>query len=318
MKSLAFFLLSWLIIPAQQDKKSGFGIVIHGGAGNITKEFFKDESAKKLYENALQTALDSGYHILERGGTALDAVTKAIEIMEDCPLFNAGRGSVWTSEGIVEMDASVMEGKELKAGAVCGIRRIRNPIRAARWVMEKTPHVFIRGDEMELLWVKNGGTLTPNAWFIDSTRWMEWKKKIHKKFGTVGAVALDKYGNLAAGTSTGGMQDKMPGRIGDSPVIGAGTYADNSTCAISCTGHGEMFIRLHVASRISDLMAYKKLSLEKAVQQVLYQDLPKIKGEGGIIGIDRNGNMVMDFNTSGMFRGYKHSSKGNAVLFFKP
>ncbi|MCX8081380.1 MAG: isoaspartyl peptidase/L-asparaginase [Bacteroidia bacterium] len=294
-----------------------FGIVIHGGAGNITEESMKDPAKKEEYLRTMKIALDSGYALLERGGKATEAVMKAITILEDSPLFNAGRGSVWNSEGEVEMDASIMDGRSMKAGSVCGVKKIRNPILAAHLVMEQTPHVLLCGNSVEQLWVKSGGTLTPNAWFIDTTTWLRWKQRLHKKHGTVGAVALDKSGNLAAGTSTGGMQDKMPGRVGDAPIIGAGTYADNNGCAISCTGHGEMFIRMHVASHINDLMLYANMKLSDAVKKIIHQELPKINGTGGVIGIDKNGNIAMDFNTPGMFRGYKHSSKGSEVLIFK-
>ncbi len=310
-----FLIPLWLI--SQNKTNKPFGILIHGGAGNITEEYIQRSGKKDALMQTLQSALDSGYAVLERGGKAMDAVVKAITILEDSPLFNAGRGSVWNAEGEVEMDASLMDGSTLNAGAVCGVQKIRNPIMAARMVMEKTKHVMICGNSTEQLWVQNGGTLTPNAWFIDTSGWIKWKQRLHKKYGTVGAVALDKDGNVAAGTSTGGMQDKMPGRVGDAPVIGAGTYADNQSCAVSCTGHGEMFIRMHVASKISDLIKYKNLKLQDAVKVVIHQELPKIQGTGGVIAIDAKGNMAMDFNTEGMYRGVKHSEKGSEVLIFK-
>lgn len=315
--NLRLIFLIPLLCLAQNRTGKSFGIVIHGGAGNITEEFILRSGKKDAYLQTLQMAVDSGYAVLEKGGKALDAVTKAITFLEDSPLFNAGKGSVWNSEGEVEMDASLMDGNTLNAGAVCGVKKIRNPILAARMVMEKTKHVMLCGNSIEQLWVQNGGTLTPNSWFIDTSGWIKWKQRLHKKFGTVGAVALDKFGNVAAGTSTGGMQDKLPGRVGDAPIIGAGTYADNLSCAVSCTGHGEMFIRMHVASKISDLMKYKNLSLNEAVKIVIHQELPKIQGTGGVIAIDAKGNMALDFNTEGMYRAYKHSEKGSEVLIFK-
>jgi beta-aspartyl-peptidase (threonine type) len=310
-----FLIPIWFL--SQNKASKPFGIVIHGGAGNITEEYIQRSGKKDALMQTLQAALDSGYAVLEKGGKAMDAVVKAITLLEDSPLFNAGRGAVWNAEGEVELDASLMDGSTLNAGAVCGVKKIRNPILAARMVMEKTKHVMICGHSTEQLWVQNGGTLTPNAWFIDTSGWIKWKQRLHKKYGTVGAVALDKNGDVAAGTSTGGMQDKMPGRVGDAPVIGAGTYADNQSCAVSCTGHGEMFIRMHVASKISDLIKYKNLKLLDAVKVVIHQELPKIQGTGGVIAIDAKGNIAMDFNTEGMYRGFKHSEKGSEVLILK-
>jgi len=296
-----------------------FGIVIHGGAGNILPEHFTKEQ-EEAYHQKMQEALEAGYSILEKGGNAIDAVVAAIKILEDSPLFNAGKGSVFNNKGQIEMDASLMEGKELKAGAVAGVRRIKNPIEAAKLVMEQTPHVMMIGKGAEELWVSKGNTLVDTSYFYDDKKLKQWKEKQKsksEKHGTVGAVALDKYGNLAAGTSTGGMMEKLPGRVGDSPIIGAGTYADNKTCAISCTGHGEFFIRLAVAHSIHCKMLYSNKSLQEATHEILFNELLPIGGKGGIIGIDKDGNIVMDFNTTGMYRGYWLSSGEKGTFIFK-
>jgi beta-aspartyl-peptidase (threonine type) len=296
-----------------------FGIVIHGGAGNILPEHFTKEQ-EEAYHQKMQEALQAGYSILEKGGNATDAVVAAIKILEDSPLFNAGKGSVYNNKGQIEMDASIMEGKELKAGSVAGVRRIKNPIEAARLVMEQTPHVMMVGKGAEDVWVSKGNTLVDTNYFYDEKKLKQWKEK-HKtktdKHGTVGAVALDKNGNLAAGTSTGGMMDKLPGRVGDSPIIGAGTYANNTTCAISCTGHGEFFIRYAVAHSIHSKMFYAHQSLKDATHEILFNELLPVGGTGGIIGIDKDGNFVMDFNTTGMYRGYWLSSGEKGTFIFK-
>lgn len=296
-----------------------YGIVIHGGAGNILPQHFTKES-EQAYHQKMKEALDAGYAVLEKGGTATDAVTAAIKILEDSPLFNAGKGSVYNSEGQIEMDASIMEGKDMKAGAVAGVRRIKNPIEAAKLVMQQTPHVLLIGEGAEKLWTSKGYELTDTSYFYDEKRLRQWqenrKNKKPEKHGTVGSVALDKQGNLAAGTSTGGMMDKMPGRIGDSPIIGAGTYACNQTCAISCTGHGEYFIRYAVAHTIHAKMMYQQKTLKDAVHEILFQELLPSGGTGGIIGIDKQGNIVMDFNTTGMYRGFKLSSGKEGTFIF--
>lgn len=311
-----FLLIGIINMMIAQQK---FGIVIHGGAGNILPEHFTKE-LEQQYHQALNQALNAGYTILEKGGSAVDAVTAAIKILEDNPLFNAGKGSVYNQNGQIEMDASIMEGKEMKAGAVAGVRKIKNPIEAAKLVMEQTPHVLLIGQGAEKLWVSEGLELVDTSYFYDEKRFKQWKQqqqnKSQQKHGTVGAVALDKKGNLAAGTSTGGMMDKMPGRVGDSPIIGAGTYACDKTCAISCTGHGEFFIRFVVAHTIHSKMLYQNKTLQQATHEVLFDELLSVGGKGGVIGIDKNANIVMDFNTTGMYRGFKLSDGSSGTFIF--
>ncbi len=304
-------------------------IVIHGGAGTITPETM-DSQKVKSYEAALTEALVTGYEILSNGGSSLDAVEKTINVMEDNPLFNSGKGAVFNDRGEFELDASIMRGDNLQAGAAAGVRRTKNPISLARLVMEKSPHVLLAGKGADLFAEKNGLETVDNSYFRTPERKAQWQKieqerakikaeeqekeKEHgDKFGTVGCVALDKNGNLAAGTSTGGMSLKKFGRVGDSPIIGAGTYADNATCAVSCTGHGEYFIRYAVAYDISALMKYKNYSLKNAAREVIMNKLKKAGGSGGIIAVDRNGNIVLIFNTKGMFRGYM-KEKGKPVV----
>jgi beta-aspartyl-peptidase (threonine type) len=281
--------------PANQERS--FVFVIHGGAGTILKSRMTPEM-EKAYIEALEQALRAGYQILQNGGTSLDAIEAAIRIMEDNPLFNAGKGAVFTAEGTNELDASIMDGKTLKAGAVAGVKRIRNPISLARWVMEKSPHVLMTGDGAETFAKQNGMEWVDPSYFKTERRLKELQEK---KKGTVGAVALDKHGNLAAGTSTGGMTNKKFGRVGDSPIIGAGTYANNKTCAISCTGHGEFFIRGVVAYDVSALMEYQGRSLDEAARIVIME---KLQSTGGLIGVDARGNVTMRFNTEGMYRGW--------------
>ena len=286
--------------------KPEYVLVIHGGAGTILKKNLSSEK-QELYHNKLKEALLTGEDILKKGGTSLDAITATIMVMENFPLFNAGKGAVFTEEGIVEMDASIMDGKTAQAGAVAGVHSIKNPILAARLVMENTNHVLITGDGADKLASDYNLEIVDSSYFFTENRWKSYKKAKAKneieKHGTVGAVALDKHGNLAAGTSTGGMTYKMKGRVGDSPIIGAGTYADNNTCAISATGHGEFFIRNVVAYDISALMKYKELSLQEAANYVINDKLKKIGGSGGIIAVDHNGEYTMTFNTPGMYRG---------------
>ncbi len=281
-------------------------LVIHGGAGTILKENMSAEK-EKLYIKKLQEALQTGDAILKDGGTSLDAITATIMVMENSPLFNAGKGAVFTEEGIVEMDASIMDGNTSSAGAVAGVHNIKNPILAARAVMENTSHVLLTGDGADDFANSQGLEIVDSSYFFTDSRWKSYQNAKNKKHGTVGAVALDKHGNLAAGTSTGGMTFKMKGRVGDSPIIGAGTYADNNTCAVSATGHGEYFIRNVVAYDIGALMKYKKITLKEAVNYVILDKLKKIGGDGGIIAVDSQGNYAMTFNTAGMYRGVVNS-----------
>lgn len=292
-------------------------LVIHGGAGTILKKDMTPEKEKQ-YLDKLSEALTTGSEILNSGGTSLDAITKTIMLMEDSPLFNAGKGAVFTSEGVNEMDASIMDGRDLNAGAVAGVQHIKNPILAAKVVMEETNHVLLVGDGAEDIAKLNSLELVDSSYFFSENRWNSYLKAKDKaeKHGTVGAVALDKYGNLAAATSTGGMTYKMKGRVGDSPIIGAGTYADNSTCAVSATGHGEYFIRNVVAYDISALMKYKNLTLQKAADEVIMKKLKRQNAEGGIIAVDKNGNISMTFNSAGMYRGYITSDGKSEVLIY--
>ena len=311
-----------------------FGIAIHGGAGTILRSSMTPEK-ENLYTDALQTALQLGYAVLEKNGSALDAVETAVRSLENCPLFNAGKGAVFNNAGTHEMDASIMSGKDLSAGAVSLIKHIKNPVSLARAVMEKSEHVFLCGDGAEDFAKQMNLEFAGDEYFHDAFRFEQWKKaqetegsfldhNVHttdntkdKKFGTVGAVALDKDGNLAAATSTGGMTNKKFGRVGDSPIIGAGTYANNNTCAISCTGHGELFIRSVVAYDISALMEYKNLSLHEACEEVVMKKLVKIGGEGGLIAIDKHGNIELPFNSEGMYRALKSSNGVEKVEIYK-
>lgn len=298
-------------------------LLIHGGAGNF-KESDLSPDQQKIYEKYLRDALEEGYQILEEGGSAFDAVEASVKFMEDAPVFNAGKGSVLNKEGHVEMDASIMSGKDLKAGAVAVVRHIKNPISAAKMVMEKSNHVLLTGTGADEFAQSMGVEMKDETYFITPSSLEQWKKaneaapesKDIDKHGTVGAVALDQNGNLAAATSTGGILNKLPGRVGDSPIIGAGTYADNNTCAVSATGHGEYFIRLTVARSIAALMEYKKSSLEQAVNEVIHDRLSKLGGKGGVIAVDKNGNFSIDHNTTGMFRAWKTAKKCE-VRFFK-
>ncbi len=290
-------------------------IAIHGGAGTILASKMTNE-LEANYRKGLQDALNIGYDILKQGGSSLDAVEASVKSMEDFPLFNAGKGSVFNNKGAHEMDASIMYGKTLEAGAVSSVSNIKNPIVLAKTIMQKSEHVFLCKEGAEEFAKLNGIEFENDAYFYNDTRYQQWQEikdsdtfqldhtdnKHDKKFGTVGAVALDKEGNLSAATSTGGMTNKKFGRVGDTPMIGAGTYANNNTCAISCTGHGELFIRSVVAYDISCLMEYKGMSLSEACKFVVHDKLIKIGGEGGIIAIDKNANICLDFNSEGMYR----------------
>jgi len=296
---------------------SKIAIAIHGGAGTILPKDLTSEK-EAAYKAALNNALTAGYAVLEKGGSSLDAVEQAVISLENTPLFNAGKGSVFTEKGTHEMDASIMEGKTKMAGAVSLITGIKNPVSLARLVMEKSEHVFMAGaGALEFAKLHHCPTETPK-YFHDDFRYLQWQAvkgsdtfqldhaaNKDKKFGTVGAVALDIHGNIAAATSTGGMTNKKFGRVGDSPMIGAGTYANNETCGVSCTGSGEFFIRGVVAYDVSCLMEYKGLSLQEACNAVVKDRLIKIGGDGGLIAVDKSGNLSFSFNTEGMYRGKK-------------
>src|SRR5215475_13513939 len=296
------------------------GLVIHGGAGTIERSSMTSEKERE-YRAGLERALTAGYEILKRGGSSLDATEAAVRALEDDPHFNAGRGSVFTSAGTNEMDASIMDGKTLKAGAVGSVQHIKNPIVLAKLVMEKSPHVMLDCAGAEEFAKANGMELVEQKYFFTQERWDALQKiKAAEKsrasgagksfiitdqdrHGTVGAVALDKNGNLAAATSTGGTTNKMPGRIGDTPVIGAGTYANNQTCAVSCTGDGEYFIRAAAAHEVSALIEHRGMTLREAAQAAL-DTVKQLGGTGGLVAIDTNGEIALPFNTSGMYRGY--------------
>lgn len=320
------------------DASTNFAIVIHGGAGGIKKEYFTEEQ-QKAYTTTLQEALDAGYEVLENGGVSLDAVQEAIKVLENSPLFNAGKGAVYNSDGNQEMDAAIMDGETLNAGAVAGVNHIKNPILAARMVMDSTSHVLLSGKGAEILASKFGLEMVDSSYFFTEKRMNQLKEVQGKektsldhtaflikneliddhKYGTVGAVAIDKNGNIAAGTSTGGMTNKKYGRIGDVPIIGAGTYANNKTCGISATGTGEFFIRSVAAHEVSSLIMYKNLSPANALHEVLFKQIGPLGGEGGMILIDKNGNVYWDFNSSGMFRAYKKSDGDSKIeMFEKP
>lgn len=308
--------------PIESSPKAEFSIVIHGGAGTILRENMTPED-EAAYKAKLEEAIRVGYEILKNGGSSLDAVEKTINIMEDSPLFNAGKGAVFTNAETNELDASIMDGKTLNAGASAGTTNVRNPINLARAIMEKSPHVMLSGKGAEEFAKEQGIQIVDPSYFFTERRYNSLLKiketeKVEldhddktafydptikdSKFGTVGCVALDKNGNLAAGTSTGGMTNKRWGRIGDAPIIGAGTYANNNTCAVSSTGWGEFFIRAMVAHDISALMEYKGLTLQEAAKEVIQKKVPQLGGDGGIVAVDKNGNMVMEFNTAGMYR----------------
>lgn len=303
-------------------------LVIHGGAGTILKENMTPE-LENAYNEKLTEALKVGYELLENGGTSLDAVTETIKVLEDSPLFNAGKGAVFTSEGRNELDASIMDGKTMMAGAVASITTVKNPILAARAVMENTEHVMLVGKGAEEFAESQNLEIVDNEYFKTEKRWEQIQKikseeenkgsikstNFDEKHGTVGAVALDQYGNLAAGTSTGGMTNKKFGRVGDSPIIGAGTYANNQSCAVSATGHGEFFIRYTVARDIAALMEYQSLSLEDAAEKVILEKLVELGGSGGIIAVDAQGNFAMPFNTAGMYRGVAQDGEYMVLIY---
>ena len=300
-------------------------LVIHGGAGGTLKGTMPLQKEKE-YTEQLELVLQSGAKILQKGGSSVDAVETCIRLMEDSPLFNAGKGAVLTEEGKIELDASIMDGKTLKAGAVAGVKTIKNPISAARAVMEKTKHVMLINGGAEKFAKESGLEIVDSSYFITGERMEQYEKMIREqdksktgkeeKHGTVGVVALDQDGNLAAGTSTGGMPGKMRGRVGDTPIIGAGTYADNNTCAVSCTGHGEFFITNVVAYDVAALMDYKGMTLEDAAKHEVMVKLKSQNADGGLIAVDKKGNITMPFNTNSMIRGYIKSDGSKEILIY--
>jgi len=301
-----------LVVPKQE-----WAIVIHGGAGNMTIESLTPELDKE-YRASLTAALNTGKKILAEGGSALDAVEQTLRLMEDNPLFNAGKGAVFTHDGKNELDAAIMDGSNLAAGAVAGVTDIKNPITAARRVMTNSPHVLLSGTGASQFAKEQGLDIVPASYFYTDRRFNELQEILKKeKNGTVGCCALDKNGNLAAGTSTGGMPNKKYNRIGDSPIIGAGTYANNNTCAVSSTGHGEFFIRYTVAHDISALIEYKGLTLKEASELVVNEKLVKAGGSGGVICVDRSGNISMPFNSTGMFRGFATADGKEGIFVYK-
>jgi L-asparaginase / beta-aspartyl-peptidase len=310
---------------------SKFTIAIHGGAGTIRKRDLTPV-VEKAYKDGLLAALNAGYSILEKGGTALDAVKAAVMNLEDNILFNAGRGSVFTNKGHHEMDASIMSGKDLQAGAVTGVQGIRNPVALAYEIMKRTEHIMLSGDGAVEFAAEIGMPLETDEYFYSEFRYKQWEQvrdtdssaldhniNTEKKFGTVGAVACDKNGDIAAATSTGGMTNKKFGRVGDTPLIGCGTYANNKTCAISATGHGELFMKAVAAYDVSALMEYKNYSLQQAMDEVVNKKLVAIEGEGGMIGVDAKGNAALVFNSKGMYRAVKNSNgRMEIAIYDKP
>jgi beta-aspartyl-peptidase (threonine type) len=325
----------------QGPQNPRLGFIIHGGAGVITKGSLTPDMEKQ-YRAVLEQAVTAGYQALRSGKTSVDAVEIAIRIMEDSPLFNAGKGAVFNAEGKNELDASIMDGKTLLAGAVAGLHHVKNPISLARAVMEHSPHVMLIGDGAEEFAKEQKVELVDEKYFFTQRRWDElqeikksekekegksesvkppglataapmYSEQLHKIFGTVGAVALDKFGNLAAGTSTGGLDNKKWGRVGDSPIIGAGTYANNNSCGVSATGSGEYFIRLGVARDIAAMMEYRAMPIQQAVDTEIKQKLQALGGDGGVIAMDKFGNIGISFNTEGMYRAYINAD-GKAVV----
>lgn len=320
-------------IDQQTMQSPKFGLVVHGGAGTIQRSTMTPDKERE-YRGGLERALKAGYEILKTGGSSLDATEAAVRVLEDDPHFNAGKGSVFTSAGANEMDAAVMDGKTLAAGAVATLKHIKNPVSLARLVMEKSGHVMMDGEGAEAFAKENGIGLVDQKYFFTQERWEALQKMKaaakhpaggagkaflitdQDRHGTVGSVALDQHGNLAAATSTGGTTNKRPGRVGDSPVIGAGTYANNQTCAVSATGDGEYFIRASVGHDVSALMQYRGLSLNEAAQMVL-DKVAKLGGTGGLIAIDHEGNIALPFNTAGMYRGHVDPSGKFIVEIYK-
>ncbi|KZN48474.1 asparaginase [Pseudoalteromonas luteoviolacea H33] len=338
MLSSVFVMLTTLQVSATEINNSPIAIAIHGGAGTIEKSRFTPEQ-EKAYRAKLQEAVEAGYKVLDEGGDSLDAIAIAINILEDSPFFNAGKGAVYTYEGHHELDASIMDGRDRQAGAVSGVQHVKNPINLAREVMENSVHVMLSGEGAEKFAKQQGLELVKSEYFNTSHRYealLRAKEKLKQKesgtkdyqalhqalpeqykMGTVGAVALDRHGNLAAGTSTGGMTAKRYGRVGDSPIIGAGTFADNNSCAVSATGHGEYFIRYNVAADICARVAYQNKSINQAGKEVIFGPMYKAGGTGGVIIVDTKGNISMPFNTKGMYRASKSNSAQTYVEIFK-
>ncbi len=316
----SFALLLIAVIGFGQQK---YALVIHGGAGVMSKDKISEERRAE-YKTKLNEALNIGDKMLKNGAAASKVVVEVIKILEDSPLFNAGKGAVFTHDGVNELDASIMEGKTLNAGAVAGVCDIKNPITAALEVMNNSVHVFLSGEGASAFAKQQGLDIVPNKYFFTESRYQSLQRLLKKErertkkdnMGTVGCAVLDMHGNLCAGTSTGGMTNKKYGRIGDAPIIGAGTYANNKTCAVSCTGHGEYYIRLGFARDISAMMEYKDLNIIDACREEI-KKLSELKGTGGVIGVDAKGNIAMEFNTSGMFRGYVKSSGERKVAIFE-
>lgn len=315
----------FVIFRNQILKMKTFSIAIHGGAGTLVKGLMTQE-LEQQYKSALKASREAGFKILEGGGSAVDAVEIAVKLLEDSPLFNAGKGSVFTAEGTHEMDAAIMEGKYRNAGAVSLISGIKNPVSLAKDIMEKSEHVFLAGEGAMQFAKELDYKLEDSKYFFDDFRHKQWLEikdtdsfqldhstKKESKFGTVGAVACDKDGNIAAATSTGGMTNKKWGRVGDAPMIGAGNYANNKTCAVSCTGSGEFFIRGVVAYDVSCLMEHKGMTVQEASEEVIHKRILEINGDGGLIAVDAKGNIAMPFNTEGMYRAAK-SSKGLDII----
>ena len=308
-------IIVFAILTGSKDESVEFSIAIHGGAGTITRKNMTP-GKENAYRSKLKETLNVGYSILNKGGTSLDAVEATIRIMENSELFNAGKGAVFTNARTNELDASIMDGSSLKAGAVARVKTVKNPISAARKVMEETWHVMLSGDGADKFAKEQGLDIVDPNYFYTQRRWDSLKKIQVEKHGTVGCVALDKHGNLAAGTSTGGLTNKRWGRVGDSPIIGAGTYANNQTCAVSGTGQGEYFIRGNVAYDVSAIMEYKGKSVGEAAQNVI-RKLSDKGGNGGIITMDSKGNISMPFNTAGMYRGFRKAGQAPEIFIYK-
>ena len=317
---LIYTLVILLVFLCSCRDRLEYAIAIHGGAGNVSPEYIPPERAEAI-EAKLLEALETGTRILASGGSSLDAVEQVVRMLEDSPLFNAGKGAVFNHEGKNELDASIMDGKTLNAGGVTCVGDIKNPISAARMVMEKSGHVLLTGAGASRFASEQGAELVDSGYFYTEKRWNDLQKQLAEekveKYGTVGCVALDREGNLAAGTSTGGLTNKKFGRIGDTPIIGAGNYANNRTCAVSGTGHGEFFMRYTVGHDISALMEYRGMSVGEAAREVVHRKLTPAGGKGGVICVDHDGNIAMEYNTTGMLRAWANSKGEKEVRIFE-